>query len=169
MLIIGEKELLIILPNKNEQRLSFSLLEQKRNKRGGGGLLFPPMTRPDAIFHFPSLKSPKNERKKINVVANVLSKKHRCGALNCVVSQWGRIQFKRSSSRLLLENRKKKKKKWEKGIKGRAPSFLSKCFGWEEEQVVDNAIELISANLHQTALIELEWLSRGWSPATALP
>jgi hypothetical protein len=35
VLIIGEKELLIILPNKNEQRLSFSLLEQKRNKRGG--------------------------------------------------------------------------------------------------------------------------------------
>jgi hypothetical protein len=63
----------------------------------------------------------------------------------------------------------KPKKKWEKGIKGRAPSFISKCFGWEEEQVVDNAIELISANLHQTALIELEWLPRGWSPATALP
>jgi hypothetical protein len=39
-------------------------LSWSKNETNGGGLLFPPMTRPDAIFHFPSLKSPKNERKK---------------------------------------------------------------------------------------------------------
>lgn len=39
-------------------------LSWSKNETNGGGLLFPPMTRPDAIFHFPSLKSLKNERKK---------------------------------------------------------------------------------------------------------
>jgi hypothetical protein len=49
-LIIGEKELLIILPNKIVKRSSFSLSWSNKTNGGLLFLLYSQMTGPDAIF-----------------------------------------------------------------------------------------------------------------------